>query len=220
MNVAIAGGHGTIAMHLTRLLAGRGDDVRSLIRNPDHAEDVRAAGAEPVVCDLESAPVDEVAAAIGRADAVVFAAGAGPGSGAARKETMDHGGAVRLIEAARANHVGHYVMVSAIGADASVEGDEVFDVYLRAKGRADDDLRASGLGHTIVRPTSLTDEPGTGRVAAAPDADGGPVSRQDVAAVLAAVLARPEPLGRTFALTAGDMPVEDAIARLAVTPAG
>lgn len=214
MKIAIAGGHGNIALRLTRLLADRGDEVRSMIRNPDHADDVRAAGGEPVVCDLEHAPADEVAEAVGRVDAVVFAAGAGPGSGAARKDTMDHGGAVKLMDAARANGVGHYVMVSAIGADASVGGDEVFEVYLRAKGRADDDLRGSGLGHTIVRPTSLTDEPGTGLVHAAPGADGGPISRQDVAAALAAVLARPRPLNTTFDLTAGDVPIDEAIAAL------
>ncbi|MDQ3935230.1 MAG: NAD(P)H-binding protein, partial [Actinomycetota bacterium] len=89
MVVAIAGGHGRIALRLTRLLSERGDEVRSLIRNPDHAGDVRAAGGEPVVCDLETAADDEVTAAIDGSEAVVFAAGAGPGSGPRRKETMD-----------------------------------------------------------------------------------------------------------------------------------
>ena len=89
-----------------------------MIRRPEHADDVREAGGEPVECDLEAADVDAVAAAIEGADAVVFAAGAGPGSGAARKETMDYGGAVKLIDAAKQAGVARYVIVSSRGADA------------------------------------------------------------------------------------------------------
>ena len=81
MRVAIAGGHGQIALRLEKVLKQQGDEPVALIRNPDHAGDVRAAGGEPVVCDLEHAPAEEVAEAIKGADAVVFAAGAGPGSG-------------------------------------------------------------------------------------------------------------------------------------------
>ena len=105
MQVAIAGGHGQIALRLTRLLRDRGDTIRSFIRNPDHSDDVRDAGGEPVVCDLESSGDDEVVEALGSCDAVVFAAGAGPGSGPERKETMDYGGAVKLIRAAKANGI-------------------------------------------------------------------------------------------------------------------
>ena len=123
LDVAIAGGHGQIALRLGRLLAARGDRVRGLIRNPDHAEDLRAAGVEPVVVDLESADAAAVAAAVAGADAVVFAAGAGPGSGEARKTTMDRDGAVKLIEAAKANAIERYVIVSSRGADSSAQGD-------------------------------------------------------------------------------------------------
>src|SRR5215212_11029100 len=132
MRVAIAGGHGQIALRLARILTERRDEVLSLIRNPDHAEDVRAAGAEPVLCDLEQAGDDEVVAAIDQADAVVFAAGAGPGSGAARKATMDYGGAVKLIGAAKAAGIRRYVIVSSMGANADAAGDDTFSVYLRA----------------------------------------------------------------------------------------
>src|SRR5690606_41568351 len=96
MRTVIAGGHGKIALRLTRLLAARGDEVISLIRNPEHAQDVRAAGGEPVVCDLERAQVEEVAAHMKGAEAAVFAAGAGPGSGAARKDTVDRAASVLL----------------------------------------------------------------------------------------------------------------------------
>jgi len=212
VKVAIAGGHGKIALRLTRLLAARGDEVLSLIRDGGQSEDVRAAGGTPVLCDLEAAGVDEIVAAIADADAVVFAAGAGPGSGSARKDTMDYGGAVKLIDAARRAGVNRYVMVSAIKADANAEGDDTFAVYLRAKGRADQDLAASGLAWTIVRPGRLTDEPGTGRVAV--DAGYGEVTRDDVAAVLAACLDEPRTAGKAFNLVGGDVPVEEAIAAL------
>ena len=118
MLVAIAGGHGQIALHLTRMLNARGDRVRSLIRNPDHGDDVREAGGEPVVCDLEAADDQTVARAVEGADAIVFAAGAGPGSGAARKMTVDRDGAVALVRAAEAAGVPRYVIVSSVGAEA------------------------------------------------------------------------------------------------------
>jgi uncharacterized protein YbjT (DUF2867 family) len=210
VKIAIAGGHGQIALRLTKLLAERGDEVLSLIRNPDHAADVQEAGAVPVDCDLEQAAVEDVAEAMGGADAVVFAAGAGPGSGEARKETMDQGGAVKLIEAARAQSIDRYVMVSSIGADPDAEGDG-FAAYLRAKGRADAALRDSGLDFTIVRPTRLTDDPGTGRVEIGENLERGEVSRDDVAAVLLAALDTPESVGKTFDLTAGETPIDDAL---------
>jgi uncharacterized protein YbjT (DUF2867 family) len=213
MNVAIAGGHGQIALRLARVLADRGEQVCSLVRNPDHEADLREAGAEPVLCDLEQASAGEVARAIAGADAVVFAAGAGPGSGEARKTTMDYGGAVRLIEAAGAAGIRRYLMISSMGADPDAEG-EGFAAYLRAKGRADAELAASGLDFTIVRPGRLTDEPGTGRVRLGESVPRGEVPRDDVAAVLAACLDHPGTVGRTFGLVAGEVPVDEAVRSL------
>ena len=210
MRVAIAGGHGKIALRLARRLADRGEEVRSLVRNPDHDTDVREAGAEPVVCDLEQENEQHVADAIRGADAVVFAAGAGPGSGPERKETMDYGGAVKLIAAARTAGIRRYLMVSSMGADPDAEG-EGFAVYLRAKGRADAELAASGLDFTIVRPGRLTDEPGSGRVQLGERVPRGEVPRDDVAAVLAACLGEPGTIGRTVGLVAGDVPVDEAV---------
>lgn len=215
MDVAIAGGHGKIALRLTRLLRERGDAVRSLIRNPDHAEAVRAVGGDPVLCDLESAEEAAAAEAVGSVDAVVFAAGAGAGSGPERKWTVDHGAAVKLIAAARANGIARYVMVSSMGADPGAEGDDVFSVYLRAKGQADADLQASGLDWTIARPGRLTDDPGTGLVALAPRVERGAIPRDDVAAVLASVLHEPATAGKVFELVSGEVPVEEAVAALA-----
>ena len=210
MRVAIAGGHGKIALRLERLLSERGDEAVGLIRNPDHAGDLREAGAEAVVCDLEHAGDEEVAEAVRGADAVVFAAGAGPGSGPERKETMDFHGAVKLIAAAKASDIDRYVMVSSIGADPNTEGDG-FAVYLRAKGRADAELARSGLEYTIVRPGKLTDDPGTGRVELGADVQRAEIPRDDVAAVLAACLDEPETICKTFVVVSGDTPVGEAV---------
>ncbi len=214
MQIAIAGGHGQIALRLTRFLRLRGDTVRSLIRNPDHSDDVRDARAEPVVCDLEHSTEKEVAAAVRAVDAVVFAAGAGPGSGPDRKETVDYGGAVKLIAAAKAKRIPRYVIVSAMGAEPDLEGDDTPTLYLRAKGRADAELAASGLDYTIVRPGSLTDDPGTGLVEIAEHLEGGSISRDDVAAVMVKALHARITIGRTFDLVAGKTRIDQAIASL------
>jgi uncharacterized protein YbjT (DUF2867 family) len=211
MRIAIGGGHGQIALRLARILSQRGDEVVALIRNPNHADDVRQAGAEPAVVDLEHASADEVAQAIAGSDAVVFAAGAGPGSGPARKETMDYGGAVQLIAAAKQAGVSRYLIVSSMGANPDARGDDTFNVYLRAKGRADDAVRASGLDATVVRPGGLTNNAGTGRVNLGERLPGGQVTRDDVAAVIAAALDSPNTIGRTVDLIGGDTPVAEAV---------
>jgi uncharacterized protein YbjT (DUF2867 family) len=214
MDVAIAGAHGQIARALTRLLAARGDRVRGLIRNPAHADDVRADGADPVLCDLESAGAAEVEAAITGVDAVVFAAGAGAGSGAARKLTVDRDGAITLLAAARAAGVPRYVIVSSVGAESPPAGDDVFSVYLRAKAEADRAVASGGLAWTIVRPGPLTDDPGMGVVRLETEPFRDAVSREDVAAVLAAVLAEPRSAGLTLYVAAGPDPVDLALAAL------
>jgi uncharacterized protein YbjT (DUF2867 family) len=213
MEVAIAGGHGKIGMLLGKLLVESEDAAWGLIRNPAQEDDLHAAGIEPVLCDLEGD--DDVAAAISGADAVVFAAGAGPGSGAERKWSLDHGGAVRLIEAAKAEGVRRYVIVSSVGADdPPAEGGDVFGEYLRAKAAADRALAASGLDYTIVRPGPLTDGAPTGLVTVGEQVERGEVDRADVAAVLAAALHHDNTIGKTFELACGQTPVAEAVASL------
>ncbi|MDX6715434.1 MAG: hypothetical protein QOH30_1992 [Baekduia sp.] len=214
MDIVIAGGHGKIAQHLERLLANAGHRVRGLIRNPDHAADLQAAGAEPVVADLEELDVDALAQLLGSADAIVFAAGAGPGSGPQRKWTVDYAGGVKLMEVARRNGIERYVIVSSMGADPEAEDDGGFGTYLRAKGQADQKLVESGLAYTIVRPGGLTDDPPTGRVTAGPSVGRGQIPRADVAAVLATVLETPDAVGLTFAVISGETPIPEAIAAL------
>ncbi|MFI1619768.1 NAD(P)H-binding protein [Streptomyces lydicus] len=218
MRIVIAGGHGQIALRLERLLAKRGDEVAGIIRRPEQAGDLLAAGAEPVVCDLESASVEDVARHMEGADAAVFAAGAGPGSGTARKETVDRGAAVLFADAAEATGVRRFLVVSSTGADREPpEGtDPVFATYLRAKGAADADVRArAGLDWTILRPGRLTNDPGTGLITLADATGRGEVSRDDVAATLVALLDEPGTVGRTLELISGDVPVEDAVRAVA-----
>jgi uncharacterized protein YbjT (DUF2867 family) len=213
IEVAIAGAHGKIGTLLGKLLVEQGHTVLGLIRNPDQEGDLRAIGVEPVICDLEGG--DDVAEAVAGVDAVVFAAGAGSGSGAERKRTMDLEGAVKLIEAAKAEGIARYVMVSSIGAgNPPAEGGDVFGEYLRAKAGADRALQASGLDYTIVRPGGLTDEPGSGLVEVGEGLDRGEIPRADVAAVIAAALVTANSIGKTFELISGQTPVEDAVAAL------
>ncbi|MGX8906785.1 NAD(P)H-binding protein [Streptomyces netropsis] len=218
MRIVIAGGHGQIALRLERLLAGRGDEVAGVIRKPGQAGALLAAGAEPVVCDLESATVEELVRHLEGADAAVFAAGAGPGSGIERKDTVDRAAASLFADAAEAAGVRRYVIVSSMGADREppADTDPVFAAYLRAKGAADDDVRSrAGLDWTVLRPGRLTDDPGTGRVTLAESTGRGEVTRDDVAAVLATLLAEPDTAGRTLELIGGDIPVEQAVKAVA-----
>jgi uncharacterized protein YbjT (DUF2867 family) len=216
MEVAIAGGHGNIARRLTRLLVAKGERVRGIIRNPAHHDDLLADGAIPMVCDLETADDDDIDAAVSGTNAIVFAAGAGPGSGADRKLTVDYAAAKRLVDAARRAEIRRYVMISAMGTEDPPDGDDVFAVYVRAKARAEAELRAAGLDHTIVRPGGLTDENGTGKVRIERHLPGGKVTRDDVAAVLADVLHEPGTAGRTFELIGGETPVREAVAAVEV----
>src|SRR5688572_19506377 len=189
MEVLVAGGHGQIALRLLKLLADRGHRGRGLIRNPDHAADLEAAGAEPVLCDLEQ---DDPRPHVGSAQAIVFAAGAGPGSGPERKRTVDLGGAVKLIEAASDLGVARYVMVSSMGTEDIDHAAEAMRPYLEAKRAADEALMASGLDWTVVRPGRLTDAPGRGTVDAARALGRrGEITRDDAALVLLEALERP-----------------------------
>jgi uncharacterized protein YbjT (DUF2867 family) len=214
MRVVIAGGHGKIALLLERLLAGRGDQAVGLIRNPAHVADVRKAGAEAVVCDLEAASAGDVAVLLAGADAVVFAAGAGPGSGAARKDSVDRAASVLMADAAGRAGVRRFVQVSSMGAGRppAPGSDEVWAAYITAKTAAEADLRARDLDWTIVRPGGLTDAPPAGRIRlAAPPVPRGTVPRADVAAVIAALLDNPGTRRQTLELTGGDSPVAEAV---------
>jgi uncharacterized protein YbjT (DUF2867 family) len=213
MDVVVAGGHGKVGMRLLRLLADRGHRARGLIRNPNHALELHNVGAESVLCDIEA--MDDIARCCAGAEAVVFAAGAGPGSGPERKRTVDYGGAVKLIDACRKNGIDRYVMVSALGADRPERWPEPMVPYYEAKRDADEALMESGLTWTIVRPGSLTDDPGSDLVDIGFDLDGGEIPRDDVAATLYFTLGAVNTYGVAFDVVSGDDPVDDAVAAIA-----
>jgi len=212
MDIFIVGGHGKIALRFERLASQAGHSVRAMARNPDHSGDIEATGAEPVVADIET---DDITGVVKGADVVVFAAGAGAGSGTERKKTVDLGGAIKLIDAATANGIVRYLMVSAISADKPSRWSRQMRPYYEAKAGADEALMASGLDYTVVRPGSLTDDPGTGLVDIAPNLKrGGGVPRDDVAAVLLASIEEPNTVGKAFDLLGGDTPITEALSSL------
>ncbi|MFI9380911.1 NAD(P)H-binding protein [Kutzneria sp. NPDC052558] len=215
MRVVIAGGHGQIALELERLLSARGDSPVGLVRNPAHADDLAAVGAEAVVCDLESATADELAAHLKNADAVVFSAGAGPNSGTDRKDTVDRAAAVLLADAASLAGIRRYLLVSSmgVGRPLAAGSDESWAAYMAAKTAAEDAVRGCDLDWTVLRPGGLTNDAPTGRVRLeAPSTMRGTVTRADVAAVLLALLDAPATAGLTLELIAGDTPIADAVA--------
>ncbi|WP_042382462.1 NAD(P)H-binding protein [Streptacidiphilus melanogenes] len=219
MRIVIAGGHGQIALLLSRELARRGDLAVGLIRKPEQADDLRAAGAEPVVLDLEQSSVEQVAEVLRAqaADAALFAAGAGPGSSAERKYTVDRDGSVKLAAAAEQAGVRRFLQISTMGAGSPPRPgtDEVWAAYIDAKTQAEDDLRPRSLDWTVLRPGRLLDTPGTGLVALSPPplAAGG-VPRADVALVLAELLRSGAGGGSILELTSGETPAADAVRAL------
>ncbi|WP_216699200.1 SDR family oxidoreductase [Arthrobacter sp. H14] len=213
MKIVVVGGHGKIAMSLTRQLAGRGDEVLSIFRNQDHTADVEEAGAKPLVFDLEKSDASELAKSLGGFDAVVFAAGGGPNSGVERKETVDRDGSVLAAEAAALAGVDRFVQISAISVDEPVSADanEQWTAYVKAKKDADDSLKSTSLQWTILRPGGLTDDPGTGKIELAEKLERGQIPREDVAATVVAVLDQPESQGHVWELVGGETPITDAV---------
>jgi uncharacterized protein YbjT (DUF2867 family) len=212
--IVVIGGHGKVALHLARTLTERGDEVTSVFRNPDHADDVAATGARPVVADIETLDTAALADLLAGRDAVVFSAGAGGGD-PARTYAVDRDAAIRVIDAARQAGVRRFVMMSYFGAgpDHGVSQDNSFFPYAEAKAAADAHLRASDLDWTVLGPGRLTLEPATGRIAVGADAaDKAAVSREDVALVAAAALSDDSTIRRTIDFNNGDLPIAEALA--------
>jgi uncharacterized protein YbjT (DUF2867 family) len=208
VKVLVAGANGQVGQHIVRLLAEGGHEVRAMIRDEDQAQRLRELGGEPVVADLEG----EIAHTVEGCDAVIFSAGGGPGSGAEKKETVDRGGAVKLTEAAQEHGAKRYIMVSAMGAADPESGSEAMQPYLHAKAQADQTLQESELDYTIVRPGSLTDDPGTGTIELASSLGSrGEIPREDTAHVIVATLERENTFGKTFEVISGDTPIEKAL---------
>jgi uncharacterized protein YbjT (DUF2867 family) len=213
--VVFAGGHGQIALHAQRRLVAEGHRAVGLIRRPDHADDLRAVGAEPLLFDLESQTAAELAELVAGADALVFAAGAGPGSGPARKMTVDRDGAILLADTAELAGIRRYVVISSMAADDFVVGsEEVFQVYLRAKAEADEIVRSRDLDWTIVRPGGLTDGAATGAVTVAESTGRGQIPRDDVAEIVVRLVVDGTAVRRQFEVISGSTPIAEALAGL------
>jgi nucleoside-diphosphate-sugar epimerase len=214
MKVAIAGGHGKIALLTTKLLSASGHEVWGIVRNSSHGADIAVAGGHALVLDLENADAEKLAAELSEReiDAVVFAAGAGPGSTAERKLTVDRDGAVLLADAAARAGVSRYIMISAMAADDfDPDSDDVFQVYLRAKSEADAAVRETSLDWTIVRPGGLTDDPATGTVTLAESTGRGEIPRADVAWIITQLLTSGDGVRRQFEAISGSTPIAEAL---------
>jgi uncharacterized protein YbjT (DUF2867 family) len=212
MNVAVIGAHGSIARTLTPLLTQNGHSVRGLVRKESQFDDLRSDGAAPVLCDIETVGADELDRAIGDSDVVLFAAGAGPGSGPERKLSVDRDGAIKAVESAVRTGAKHFIIVSSMGADDPPADDDDFSVYLQAKAAADEAVRGADISATILRPGRLTDDAPKGHVTAAQSVERGEIPRADVAAVLAQIIEQRSPLDKTLELVSGDTPIQAALA--------
>lgn len=209
-SLLLIGGHGKVALLATPLLVQDGYAVDSVIRNPDHADDVARVGGTPVVADVESMDTAQLTELISGHDAVVWSAGAGGGD-PDRTYAVDRDAAMRAVDAAQAAGVRRFVMVSYFGAslDHGVPESEPFWHYAEAKAAADEHLRASGLDWTVLGPSTLTHDPGTGLIEL--DGAGSEVARADVAAVIVETLRRPGTVGRTIRFNNGDVAVAEAL---------
>lgn len=214
MIISIVGGHGSIARLLTPLLVARGHAVRGLVRKHKQFDDLRAVGADPVLCDMEAATPDEVDDALRGSDLVVFAAGAGPDSGSERKLTLDRDGAIKTVDSAVRIGAGRFVMISSMGADDPPDDDATFSVYLRAKAAADEAAREADIDAIIVRPGRLTDDAPNKTVDLASKVERGEIPRADVAAVLAELIEVGDGVDTTVELVAGTLPIRNAVALL------
>jgi uncharacterized protein YbjT (DUF2867 family) len=210
--IAIIGGHGIVALGLARILTDDSNVVSSLIRNPEQKADVAAVGATPIIADVEKLTTEQIADVIAGHDAVVWSAGAG-GRGAERTYAVDRDAAIRSMDAAQLAGVKRYVMVSYIGsrADHGATKDNPMFAYYEAKAAADDHLRGTALSWTILGPSALTQAVASGRIDVGANLARGDVSRENVAQVIAAVLARPATIGKFIEFNDGQSPIDEAI---------
>jgi uncharacterized protein YbjT (DUF2867 family) len=212
--IAIVGGHGQVARHLISQLVADGHQPIALVRNPAYRHDLEQRGAHVRMLDIEQDDVDHFAATFGDCDAVVFAAGGGPDGNIERKRTVDLGGSLMSIEAAKQAGIDRFVQISAIGVDRPARGDrgDVWTAYVEAKRDADAALRESGLDWTILRPGRLTDAEGTGLITLGDSVERGEIPRADVAATIVASLDDAHSIGRQWDVVGGQTPVEEAVA--------
>lgn len=213
-NIFLIGATGGVGSRLGPKLVSAGHSVKGLHRKPEQAGDLRDQGVEPVFGNLIEMTADDMASALQGCDTAIFSAGAA-GSGRDKTTAIDGEGPEKLIEAARATGVNRIYMVSVImdaGRDRDTSDD--FEHYMAMKRRADAALATSGIDYVILRPGTLKDEDGDGKVCAGRAITYGDVARGNVAATLAELINTPEITNEMIELTNGDTPVTEAVARL------
>lgn len=216
MKVLVVGANGQIGKTLVSLIQQSDSiEAKAMIRKPEQASFFENLGAETVLVDLED-DTEKIAEAATDVDAIVFAAGSGPKTGADKTILIDLDGAVKTIEAAKQANVKRFVLISSYDTTrkAIQEADESMAPYVAAKHYADDWLRRTDLDYTIVHPGGLTNDSATGKIEAAESVNPSSVPRDDIAHVLLACLEDSSTIGKEFQVIAGDTPVKEAIASL------
>lgn len=211
MKVAIIGANGGVGTFLGEILAKRGDNPVGYIRDAAQAPALEKLGMQTEIADLMETTIEEYAQLLEDTDAIVFTAGAG-GAGVDLTKAVDGEGVRKMIAAAQMAEVKRFLLVSAFpDAGRDQETTESFELYMKVKRQADVDLVHSKLAWTILRPGTLTDNPGTGQVDLGQAISYGEVPREDVAGVLAELLKHPETTYSILELTEGDLSIEDAV---------
>jgi nucleoside-diphosphate-sugar epimerase len=230
----LLGGHGKVSLHITRIATQppHNFQIDSIHRFPSHAEDIRSAGGNPIHLDIEASSVSDFTNVFRGADGIIWSAGAGGKGGKERTWAVDHEGCVRAYDAAISAGVRRFILVSAIDVrnrdkpppawyskqDLEVS-DEMWNSipeYMKAKLAAEEDLykRAGKLDWTIVRPSYLTEEKGTGKVTIGKAPLAKKIPREDVARVVVACMLEKGTIGKAFDVSAGDTPIDQAIKNL------
>ena len=212
MRTFIIGITGGVGRQAARELRARGDDVSGLIRRPEQNAELAEFGAEGRVGDLTDLTPEALAELMGPVDCVLFSAGSGGGDRQATT-AIDGDGVVTAIEAAKIVGARRFVLVS-VFPEAWRDRDEGegFEHYIRVKKDADVALTRSDVDWVILRPAALLDDPGRGSILLGPAEIHDEVSRADVAATLAEIIHQPGISRQILELTAGDVPIADAVA--------
>lgn len=215
--VFIVGGAGKVGRRLARQLASRGHEPRALHRHPGQSAELRALGATPVVGNLLELDVEGLAGLMAGSDVVVFSAGAGGKGGPEMTNAIDGRGLELAVAAAARAGVRRFLLVSAFpeAGRGRPAGSPTFENYMAVKKLADVHLAETDLDWVILRPGTLRDDPGTGRVRTGLAIPYGEVARDDVAATLVELVEQPAVNRIIIELTRGDVPVGESVQRLA-----
>jgi uncharacterized protein YbjT (DUF2867 family) len=209
MNVLVVGATGKTGKLVVELLLEEDHYVAAMVRDKGKLTEMEKMGAKPVLTDLEF----DVGFAVEGMDAVIFAAGSGPGTSPDKTKAVDQEGAIKLIEACEKNAVERFIMLSAKGVDKPEEGPDKLKTYLHAKKNADDRLIKSNINYTIIRASLLNDQEEKGTVTAGKNLGNslGEISRIDIARIIVNALENPNTYRKVIEVTGGLQPIDEAL---------